>query len=973
MSEPSKPGFDVFLSHNSKDKPSARRLKERLLERKLTVWFDEDELRPGVSWQRLLEAGVRQSRSVAVLVSDDGLGPWENEEMEAALRLAVKDGRAVIPVLLPGAPDGVELPLFLENRGWVDLRPDMAVRELDRLVWGITNQKPNREKSSGQEATKSDSDQFIEPKWSDELRIYGEGFVGRQEELEALDRAWTEGVRIFALHAEGGAGKTRVVVEWLRRMRDDGWREARRVFVHSFYSQGSDERRNASSELFFEQALAYFGYQGEPITQADEWGRTLARLLIEQHGLLVLDGLEPLQHPPLHAERGKLKDPGIARLLLSLASVPHDETRGMCLITSRQPVVELEAREGVTVIQQSLEHLHRDDGAELLRQFQVAGPAEELKKASDEFNGHAYSLMLLGSFLKNATDHHDIRRRSEVVLLEEDTEHRSHARKMFDAYVRHLGEDSPEVAVLRLLGLFDRAAERQLLDVLRAREAVVYEWSEDAVPAEKRPQLKRIEDSLVDVTAPLLELPQSQWNRGLNRLRDLRLIDFTGRGVSEAVDAHPLLRECFAEQVRMQFPAAWQAGHRRLFEHLSGTVPYWPEGIDGLQPLYQAVAHCCLAGLHNQALVDVYRDRILRGTTGSDGFYSTLQLGAIGADLGAVACFFAEPWTILASNLAPIHQAWLLSDAAFNLRGLGRLTEAVEPMQAGLESYIQQQAWTFAARVASNLSELELARGEISAAVTAGGQSVTYADRSGYAPFRKGFRTTLADALHFAGRRDESRQLFEDAETRQVAEQPEFPWLYSLWGFRFCDLLLSDAERAAWHGWLIREAGTGGMLTTFNTACDAASERAWRWFDHRTSTAALLDIALNHLILARATLYKNHSACSIPSPAVEHTAAAVDGLRAAGDVSYLPHSLLTRAWLRCHLGDQAGCRADLDEAWEISERGPMPLFQADIHLYRARLFRDRAALAEAHRLIEKHGYHRRDGELADAEEAAKGW
>jgi internalin A len=51
----------------------------------------------------------------------------------------------------------------------------------------------------------------------------------------------------------------------------------------------------------------------------------------------------------------------------------------------------------------------------------------------------------------------------------------------------------------------------------------------------------------------------------------------------------------------------------------------------------------------------------------------------------------------------------------------------------------------------------------------------------------------------------------------------------------------------------------------------------------------------------------------------------------------------------------------------------MPLHQADIHLTRARLFRDRAALAEARRLIEKHGYHRRDGELADAEAAAQSW
>jgi hypothetical protein len=36
--------FDVFLTHNSKDKPTARELKRVLEARRLTVWFDEDQL-----------------------------------------------------------------------------------------------------------------------------------------------------------------------------------------------------------------------------------------------------------------------------------------------------------------------------------------------------------------------------------------------------------------------------------------------------------------------------------------------------------------------------------------------------------------------------------------------------------------------------------------------------------------------------------------------------------------------------------------------------------------------------------------------------------------------------------------------------------------------------------------------------------------------------------------------------------------
>jgi hypothetical protein len=141
MSQP-KP-FNVFLSHNSSDKPMVRQLNTALQARGLTTWFDEEQLRPGIPWQQLLEEGIKSSGSVAVLVGADGLGPWEDEEMQGALRLAVRDGRPIIPVLLPDAPEQPELPLFLGNRTWVDLRGGLTEDNLDRLEWGITGVKPN--------------------------------------------------------------------------------------------------------------------------------------------------------------------------------------------------------------------------------------------------------------------------------------------------------------------------------------------------------------------------------------------------------------------------------------------------------------------------------------------------------------------------------------------------------------------------------------------------------------------------------------------------------------------------------------------------------------------------------------------------------------------------------------------------------------------------------------------------------------
>jgi hypothetical protein len=111
-----------------------------------------------------------------------------------------------------------------------------------------------------------------------------------------------------------------------------------------------------------------------------------------------------------------------------------------------------------------------------------------------------------------------------------------------------------------------------------------------------------------------------------------------------------------------------------------------------------------------------------------------------------------------------------------------------------------------------------------------------------------------------------------------------------------------------------------------------------------------------------------------------NVAGAVHDLRRAGTLHYLPQGLLTRSWLRFLMGVLTGSESaqdDLDEAWEVVERGPMRLFMADIHLYRARLFfREKeypwespeADLKAARKLIEQCGYWRRKEELEDAEQ-----
>ena len=57
-------------------------------------------------------------------------------------------------------------------------------------------------------------------------------------------------------------------------------------------------------------------------------------------------------------------------------------------------------------------------------------------------------------------------------------------------------------------------------------------------------------------------------------------------------------------------------------------------------------------------------------------------------------------------------------------------------------------------------------------------------------------RATVADTRHQAGERARAEELFKEAERLQAEWQPEYPRLYSLWGYLYCDLLLDLGRHA---------------------------------------------------------------------------------------------------------------------------------------------------------------------------------
>ena len=254
----------------------------------------------------------------------------------------------------------------------------------------------------------------------------------------------------------------------------------------------------------------------------------------------MLDGLEPLQHPP-GPLAGELRAPGLKALLTHLATAGRP---GLALLTSREALKDLDEwanSPSGAALRIDLGNLSDRDGAALLHaegankagSAPIAADDAELKEASQQVKGHALTLSLLGNYLALAFAG-DIRQFGQIDWAEANAETKGgHAFRVIAAYERWFAGEgkAPELlAALRLLGFFDRPATPENLAALCAAPAIT------------------------GLTEALIELKPTRWNATLKRLQDLRLLEHdagTGR-----LDAHPLLREYFAATLSKNQPEA---------------------------------------------------------------------------------------------------------------------------------------------------------------------------------------------------------------------------------------------------------------------------------------------------------------------------------------------------------------------------------------------------------------------------------
>lgn len=115
----------VFLCHASEDKPSVRKLYQKLLaEAWIDPWLDEEKLLPGQDWDREIEIALENADAVIVFISANSVSKegYVQREVKRALDMAEEKLEGSI-YIIPLRLDDSSLPRTLKKWQYIDFFP----------------------------------------------------------------------------------------------------------------------------------------------------------------------------------------------------------------------------------------------------------------------------------------------------------------------------------------------------------------------------------------------------------------------------------------------------------------------------------------------------------------------------------------------------------------------------------------------------------------------------------------------------------------------------------------------------------------------------------------------------------------------------------------------------------------------------------------------------------------------------------
>jgi hypothetical protein len=308
-----------------------------------------------------------------------------------------------------------------------------------------------------------------------------EHFTGRTEELARLNRwAADPQVRLVAVTAWGGAGKTALVTRWIQ---DGG--SARRpgirgVFAWSFYADPSADHWAKELLDWARQKL------GLAVVGTRRPAEAVLGLLRTVPLLLVLDGLEVVQESPAGDGFGRLLDGTLREVLSAACRLDHG---GLVLLTSRFPFADLEGFDGSSARMLEMPAFTPAEGAALLA---AAGggwlPEDQRQDLVRAVDGHALATGVLAGLLAEHLPADDLA--SLVAELGDATRTDARVSKVLNFYADRLTE--ADRYLLAAVSLFARPVDADAVLAVAGHEAFrsrLTEWTSATVQAAVRGRL----------------------------------------------------------------------------------------------------------------------------------------------------------------------------------------------------------------------------------------------------------------------------------------------------------------------------------------------------------------------------------------------------------------------------------------------------------------------------------------------------
>ena len=1028
--------YDVFISYKRLNGEVCAIVEDRLRKEGFEVFTDQ-RLQGGKDWQQQLRARINEC-SVTI-------GLWsaevEADPTEVEFELIHAYG---IERLLGVRLDSSVPPSKLGKDNWLDFsgwnNPDLCEVQLARIVEEVRRMGATQ---SYDLVSRSPAAAAIDVHLG-EIPPAPPKLIGREDEMAMLENAWQGGVvNTVVLHALGGAGKSALLRTFVDERLENGGDGADRIYGWSAYSQGSGTQKRADADGFISQALKDFGFQGEPPRDAVERARELARLVQQQRVLLLLDGLEPLQDPP-GVNKGRLKDKGLKELIQKLSY----SNPGLLIITTRQPITELE-NSGAVVTNHALDKLTPTSGADLLVELGVSGRQKHLEEAVKQVDGHALSVTLLGTYLTQVCGG-DVRKRDlfdfRIRLTDEERAladldptliPAKRAQKVMRGYLEQFdrldetkGGGGPERALLHLLGLFDRPADGDAVDVLLA-ERIPGLTDDLFVEVEKTKGFLGFGRKVLTRELSAGER-EARINWAKNRLRKLRLLSPKADEDPSGLDAHPVVRAYFADRLKDTAPEAAKAAHEKLYYHYS-TI--------GLPPAFQCRIGIGLLSLSQKFDQEQFSQILSALASGSFPEHLKTSLPQVlqQTSVDELVSFLRSTQD---TEFAAAQRAFLpdqleemqpLFHAVAHGVASGHVQEVFDEvfwmrLLRGNDKFLWQNIGAFGPELAILAQFYELPWSKPNADLSFNAKAFVLSEasfaltslgrpRESVEPRQAGIKmriasedwsnasraaSALSDTLLNIGQVEDAlttaRQALAHAQKADIRD--EIP--LRITDVAAAEIAAGDLESALKSFQRAEEISVsidpdfpnlvslqgyqyGDLLLSLGQ-----SDEALRRGEYILGIAkrfvgkglALYDFGFAYLLLARAQHYKGLS------EAGHSYNEAVDGLRKAGLEDEIPKALLARAaWRRdqAAAGDASMINKALEDLHEVEEIAgdEMGLYLVDLALERARLALDvpaafedpnsvaRDNTADAARRIAETGYHRRDGELAALQERLK--